>query len=182
MPLRVLLGALPLAIFLAAAAFFFWGLDPERDPSEIPSALIDAPAPAFELGPIPGLDTPGLASADLPGEGPVLVNVFASWCVPCRAEHGVLTDLAAEGIRLVGIDYKDKPEDALAYLAELGNPYERIGADLTGRTGIDWGISGVPETFVLDRTGRIVYRHVGPIMERDVERRIRPALEQAAAR
>ncbi|MEX0760780.1 MAG: DsbE family thiol:disulfide interchange protein [Tistlia sp.] len=180
MTLRILLGALPLAIFLAAAGFFLWGLDPERDPSEIPSALIGNPAPDFELGPIPGSQTPGLSRADLAGEGPVLVNVFASWCVPCRAEHGVLTELADEGVRLVGIDYKDKPEDALAYLAELGNPYERIGADLSGRVGIEWGISGVPETFVLDREGRVVYRHVGPIMAPEVERRIRPALERAA--
>lgn len=179
MRLRILLGILPLAIFLAAAGFFLWGLDPQRDPGEIPSVLIGKPAPAFELGPIPGAATPGLARADLDGKGPSLVNVFASWCVPCRAEHGVLTELAGEGVRLLGIDYKDKPEDALAYLAELGNPYERIGADLNGRTGIEWGISGVPETFVLDGEGRIVYRHVGPITEADVEDKIRPALEKA---
>lgn len=179
MPLRIVLGALPLVIFLAAAAVFLWGLDPERDPSEIPSALIGQPAPEFELGPIPGSSTPGLARADLVGEEPALVNVFASWCLPCRAEHAVLTDLAAEGVRLLGINYKDEPKDALAYLEELGNPYERIGADPTGRAGIDWGISGVPETFVVDRDGRVVYRHVGPISAKQVESKIRPALERA---
>ncbi len=180
MKLRILLGALPLAVFLAAAGFFLWGLDPERDPSEIPSALVGAPAPAFELGPIPGSGGQGLATVDLVGQGPTLVNVWASWCVPCRAEHEVLTQLAEErGVRLVGIDYKDKPDDALAYLAELGDPYERIGADREGRVGIDWGISGVPETFVVDGEGQVVYRHVGPIAPAQVEEDILPALERA---
>ncbi|SMF11826.1 cytochrome c biogenesis protein CcmG, thiol:disulfide interchange protein DsbE [Tistlia consotensis] len=180
MALRVLLGALPLAIFLAAAAFFLWGLNPQRDPSEIPSMLIGKEAPAFELGPIPGADRPGLATADLKGHGVTLVNIFASWCIPCRAEHGVLSKLAGDGVRLVGIDYKDKPADVLKYLGELGNPYERLGADTAGRAGIDWGISGVPETFVVDDKGRVVYRHVGPIAPNQVDDEILPALEQAA--
>lgn len=179
MPLRILLGVLPLAIFVAAAAFFLWGLDAERDPAAIPSALVGETAPDFALEPIPGGSLPGLETADLKGEGPTLVNIFASWCVPCRAEHPLLESLAGQGVRLVGINYKDAPEDALGFLAELGNPYRRIGADQDGRAGIEWGVTGVPETFVVDGEGRVVYRHVGPLMHADLADRILPALEQA---
>lgn len=147
----------------------------------LPSALIDRPAPEFALEGLAG--RPGLATADLIGDGEVkLVNVFASWCAPCRVEHPWIEALAAEGITVHGINYKDDPANAEAFLAELGNPYTRIGADTSGRTGIEWGVYGVPETFVLDGRGRIVYRHVGPIQAGDVERRIMPAIAEARRR
>lgn len=182
--LRRLLFILPLLIFTAAAAFFIWGLDPERDPGEIPSVLIDKPVPEFSLPPIRGSEpgestSTGLSNADLSGEGITLVNVFASWCMPCRAEHSILTDLRREeDIRLVGINYKDEPEDALAWLDELGNPYDAIGADMEGDAGLEWGISGVPETFFVDNEGIIRYRHVGPIHETEIDDLILPILEE----
>lgn len=176
--LKRLLFVLPLAVFAIGAAFLYWGLNPERNPAAIPSVLIDRPAPAFALPPIEGSPWPELSSADLGGEV-TLVNVFASWCLPCRAEHPLLVDLAERrGVKVVGINYKDEPEDAIAWLRELGNPYAAIGADREGRAGIDWGISGVPETFVVDREGTIRYRHVGPIHAVELEELILPILER----
>lgn len=169
----------PLLIFAGTLGYLYFGLSPDRDPRAVPSALIDKPTPEFELPPVPGLDTPGLSTADLKGGGPVLLNVFASWCVPCRAEHPVLTELTeSEGIPLYGIDYKDKAEDAVAWLEELGNPYAAIGHDEAGRAGIEWGITGVPETFVIDGEGTIRYRHAGPLTPQLVEEEVRPVLEQ----
>jgi len=148
-----------------------------EDTDVLPSQLIDKPAPSFALD---GLgDTPGLSTEDLQGGGVKLVNVWASWCVPCRVEHPFIEALAEEGIPIHGINYKDDPDNALAFLEELGNPYTRIGADRSGRVGIDWGVYGVPETYVLDAEGRIVYRHVGPIQGNDVSTKIRPAIEAA---
>lgn len=174
-----LLFVLPLVIFAVGAGFLYWGLNPDRNPSAIPSVLIDEPAPSFALPPIEGSNWPDLSSADL-GKGEVtLVNVFASWCLPCRAEHPLLMDLAEErGVKIVGINYKDAPDDAAAWLEELGNPYAAIGADREGRAGIDWGISGVPETFVVDAEGVIRYRHVGPIHAVELEELILPILER----
>ncbi|MGO1119381.1 DsbE family thiol:disulfide interchange protein [Rhodovibrionaceae bacterium A322] len=178
--LRRILLLLPLIIFLVAGGFFLWGLDPARDPNAIPSVLIDKPVPQFELPAVEGVDRPGLATSDLTNGQVTLVNFFASWCVPCRAEHPVLTRLAEEeGIRLVGVNHQDKPEDAAQWLDELGNPYERIGADRNGRASLEWGLAGVPETFVVDRKGRILYRHVGPINPGDLENKLRPALKAA---
>jgi cytochrome c biogenesis protein CcmG/thiol:disulfide interchange protein DsbE len=173
----------PLIIAIVFGGFFLWGLNPDRDPSEIPSVLISQPAPEFSLQAVDGLEAPGLARADLTSnDAPVIVNVFASWCVPCRAEHGVLTQLVErEGQRLFGINYKDKPEDAKRWLAELGNPYERIGADLSGRTGIEWGVSGVPETFIIGPDGTVLYRYVGPIVGEEAVGRFREALVQSGA-
>jgi len=163
---RRLLYLVPLLAFAAVAAWLAFGLG--RDPQQLPSALLDRPVPEFAL---PALlaDRPGLAAADL-GRGEVtLVNVWASWCVPCRAEHPVLTRFAeAEGIAVVGINHKDKPDAARRFLSELGNPFRRIGADPDGRASIEWGVYGVPETFVVDRGGRIRYRHVGAIGPQDV--------------
>jgi len=177
--LKRLLFILPLLIFAAGAGFFYWGLNPTRDPGAIPSVLIDEPAPSFELPPITASSSPGLSSADLANGQVTLVNIFASWCLPCRAEHPLFMDLAERpDIRIVGINYKDKPEDARAWLEELGNPYEAIGADEDGRTGIEWGISGVPETFILDADGTIRYRHVGPIHAPELEDLILPILER----
>jgi cytochrome c biogenesis protein CcmG/thiol:disulfide interchange protein DsbE len=182
--MKRVLVALPVVIVLVLGGFFLWGLNPDRDPNAIPSVLIDAQAPQFDLGGIPGVDTPGLSTADLAGAtSPLVVNVFASWCVPCRAEHTVLTRMARdEDMQLLGINYKDKPEDAARWLEELGNPYERIGADLTGRVGIEWGISGVPETFVIDGRGIVVYRFVGPIISAEDVEQLRGALQLARDR
>ena len=161
---------LPAALFAALAAVFYAGL--ETDTSVLPSALIDKPAPRFALPPIAGSDR-GFSSADLEGRVS-LVNIFASWCGPCRVEHPVLNALAKSGrVPIYGINYKDKPEAAQAWIAELGNPYTLIGAD-DGRVGIDWGVYGVPETFVVDRAGRIRYKHVGPLTRETVERTILP--------
>ena len=171
---------LPAAIFLALVAVFgvyLYQVGPGgKDISEVPSAMIDKPVPVFDLPPIAG-DGPGFATKDLAGKV-ALINVFASWCPPCRAEHPMLMQLAKDGVALYGINYKDKPEDALAFLNELGDPFKAIGADRTGRAAIDLGVYGYPETFVIDRTGRIRYRHVGPIMPDDLERTIRPMLDR----
>ncbi len=179
-----ILATVPILIALIFGGFFLWGLNPDRDPNEIPSVLISQPAPEFDLPPVEGLDTPGLARADLAGNRePLVVNVFASWCVPCRAEHSVLKRMVeGDGVRLMGINYKDKPEDAVKWLEELGNPYERIGSDLSGRAGIEWGISGVPETFIVAGDGTVLYRYVGPVVGPDAEAKFAAALAQARAR
>jgi cytochrome c biogenesis protein CcmG/thiol:disulfide interchange protein DsbE len=138
---------------------------------------------AFELPPLPGRtagEGGGLSRADLGGgEGPMLVNVFASWCVPCRIEHPLIARLAEEhGVTVHGLNYKDRPGAALAWLQEMGDPYAKIGSDQNGRVGIEWGVYGVPETFVIDKEGRVAYKHVGPLQPRDVERTILPLLEK----
>jgi len=166
--------ALPVVIFAGLAAGLYYGL--QNDNESLPSALIDQPAPTFQLASLPGHE-PGFSSADLAGHVS-LVNTFASWCTPCRAEHPVLQALAAtKRVPIYGIDYKDKEEAALAWIAALGNPYTRIGAD-NGRVGIDWGVYGVPETFVVDRLGRIRYKHVGPLTQADLDRTILPLVAQ----
>lgn len=174
--LRRLLFVLPVLIF-AGAAFFFWrGLDGERQPDSIPSVLLGKPVPAFDLPPLEGLELPGLASGDLTGQV-TLVNFWASWCLPCKAEHPLLVELAKiPGVRLVGIDYKDPPEKARAFLASLGNPFAAIGVDAEGRTGIDWGLSGVPETFIVDAEGKVRFRYVGALNGVDVETKILPVI------
>lgn len=176
--MRRVFAFLPLLVAALIGGFAWWGLTSGRDPNAIPSVLISQPVPAFELPPIEGLETPGLSQTDLQQAGAVtVVNFFASWCLPCRAEHGVLTRMAEEqGIRLVGVNYKDKPEDAAGWLDELGNPYLRIGSDLSGRAGIEWGLSGVPETFVIDATGVIRHREVGPVVG-DGQKRLQEALD-----
>jgi cytochrome c biogenesis protein CcmG, thiol:disulfide interchange protein DsbE len=163
----------------AVLAVFMLGLQRD-DVMVLPSPLIDKPVPEFALEPLTK-GQPGLSAADLKAPGVKLVNVWASWCGPCRAEHPQLIALAGRGIPLHGINYKDEPANAAAFLDDLGNPFEQIGADTTGRTGIDFGVYGVPETFVVDGDGTIVYRHVGPIMPQDVERYILPAVEKASA-
>jgi len=178
--LKRALFLLPVAVFLAIAGYFAWGLLSDRDPREVPSALIDKPVPQFDLGPIEGLDTPGLKSADLTEtQQPVLLNVFASWCVPCRAEHPIFMRLAErEGVKIYGVNYKDKPADARQWLGNLGNPYQRIGADRSGRTGIELGVYGVPETYVIGPSGTIRYKHVGPIDAKSLREDILPLLER----
>lgn len=147
-------------VALALMVLFGWGLFREGD--DLPSALIDKPVPQFALAPVLGREE-GLSTQDLIGHVS-LVNVFASWCVPCRAEHPLFMKLSATGeVPLYGINYKDPPEQARAWLDELGDPYARIGADIDGRAGIEWGVYGVPETYVITSDGTIAYRHVGPI-------------------
>jgi cytochrome c biogenesis protein CcmG/thiol:disulfide interchange protein DsbE len=178
-PLRIALYAFPFLALTALIAWFALALAPGRDPSAVPSALIDKPAPQIDLPSIYP-DRAGLNSADLKGRASV-VNVFASWCVPCRAEHPSLAELAQEhGVPVIGLNWKDKPEDARAFLNELGDPYERIGSDPSGRAGIDWGVYGVPETYVLDAQGRIRYRHVGPLSEEDIDGVILPVLRKVS--
>jgi cytochrome c biogenesis protein CcmG/thiol:disulfide interchange protein DsbE len=158
-------------------AVFMLGLTRD-DVQTLPSALIGKPVPEFALAPLRG-GQPGLSSADLQGDGVKLVNIWASWCGPCRAEHPQLMALADSGVTVHGINYKDRPDAAAGFLDELGDPYALIGADATGRTGIEFGVYGVPETFVIDGDGIIVYRHVGPIMARDIKKFIAPAIEEA---
>ncbi len=170
--MRRWLYLLPVAVFVLMAAGFYVGLS--RDPDVLPSPLINEPAPQFDLPPLPGKDK-GLSTADLKG-GVTLVNFFASWCVPCREEHKALSAFAAlKRIPVYGIDYKDKPKAAADWLAELGNPYTQIGAD-DGQVGIEWGVYGVPETFLVDGNGRIRYKHVGPLTQADIDKAILPLI------
>jgi len=167
----------PAALFAVLLVAFAIGL--KHDPHLLPSALIDRPVPHFSL---PGLYKPagGLSRDDLGGQV-TLVNFFASWCAPCREEHDKLMVLAQRpGIRLDGIAYKDKPEDSRAFLDLLGDPYGRVGVDRSGRTAIDFGVYGVPETYIVDASGRIRYRHVGPLTAEDVKEKILPLIERLA--
>ena len=170
--MRRWLYLLPVAVFALMAVGFYVGLN--RDPDVLPSPLIDEPAPQFDLPPLPGSNK-GLSTADLKG-GVSLVNVFASWCVPCRAEHKTLSAFAAlKRVPVYGIDYKDKPKAVAEWLAEFGNPYTQIGAD-DGQVAIAWGVYGVPETFLVDGAGRIRYKHVGPLTQSDIDNEILPRI------
>ncbi len=176
-----LIYSAPVLVVVVFGAFFLWGLKPSRDPNAIPSVLISNPAPEFTLPEVDGVGVLGFSRADLVGnDTPVVVNIFASWCVPCRAEHAVLTRLVREErVRLFGINYQDEPEDAVRWLNELGNPYERIGSDLNGRVSIDWGLTGVPETFIVGGDGTVLYKHVGPILGDSAISAFTTALAQA---
>ena len=176
-----LLVFLPLIAFLGLAAVFMLQLFSGRDVSEIPSALIGAPAPATKLAPLEGTNLPGIDSTLYKGKVTVL-NVWASWCVPCREEHPVLFALSQDGrFDLEGLNYKDKPENASAFLAGLGNPFSAIGVDPAGRAGIDWGVYGVPETFVIGKDGKIAFKHVGPLTTESVRTELLPQIEKALA-
>jgi cytochrome c biogenesis protein CcmG/thiol:disulfide interchange protein DsbE len=176
---RRLVFLAPVALFGVLAGYFVWGLNPDRNPRDLPSVMIDQPVPEFALSPIEGMEGPGLSDADLRTGEVTLVNFFASWCVPCRLEHRYLLELAKDDkVHLYGVNYKNEPAEARAWLAELGNPYGRIGADATGRVGIDWGVYGLPETFIIDRTGRIRYRRVGQIDQVTLDREILPLLRE----
>lgn len=171
-------GYLPLAVYFVLAVILGIGLT--LNPREVPSPLIGKAVPEFSLPPVQGR-TLGLATADLKGEV-ALVNVFASWCVACREEHPVLLELGKKGIVPIhGLNYKDKPADAQAWLDALGDPYTRTGADTSGRVGIDWGVYGVPETFVVDRNGLIAYKHIGPITPKALEDTILPLVRKLQA-
>jgi cytochrome c biogenesis protein CcmG/thiol:disulfide interchange protein DsbE len=176
-PGRILLALLPLVALVALLTVF--ALNINRDPSLIQSVLIDKPAPQFTLAAVEGTGVPGFDTAALSGEVTV-VNVFASWCIPCRDEHPVLEALKQQtGVRMFGMNQKDAAENAAAFLTELGNPYDAIGADTNGRTSIDWGVYGVPETFVVDAKGVIRFKHVGPLVIEDIASEIVPAIAKA---
>lgn len=174
----------PVLIFAGLVAVFMTGLK-SGDPSKLPSALINKQVPAFELPPLEGLKVngatvPGLASQSLARGGLTLVNVWASWCGPCREEHPQLIKLAGQDdIKLVGMNYKDQRENALRFLNALGNPYANVGVDRTGRTAVEWGVYGVPETFLVNGDGIIVYKFTGPITETALDRDVMPAIEKA---
>jgi cytochrome c biogenesis protein CcmG/thiol:disulfide interchange protein DsbE len=180
---RNVLVFLPLLAFAALAALFFYRLG-AGDPSRLPSALIGHPIPATDLPPLPGLErdgkpVPGLTNATLEG-AVTLVNVWASWCVPCHDEVPFLEQLSKDKrIQLVGINYKDAPDNARRFLNRYGNPFVATGRDDAGRTSIDWGVYGVPETFLVGRDGRIVYKLVGPITADNLKRTLVPEIEKA---
>lgn len=179
--LRIVLVLVPLVLFLGLAAIFLMQLESGRDNSVVPSALLGEPAPATDLPPLEGADLPGLSSDDFAGKV-TLVNVWGSWCVPCRQEHPLLIELARdERFRIAGLNYKDEPENALRYLGDLGNPYDAIGVDRTGRTAIDWGVYGVPETFLVGPDGSIRYKHVGPFTPESITAELLPQIEKVLA-
>ena len=174
---------LPLLAFLALAGLFMYRLG-AGDPSRIPSALIGREAPQTNLPPVAGLErdgkpVPGLDSTAFKGEVTVL-NVWASWCVPCHDEAPLLLKLAADPrIRVAGINYKDQPDNARRFLGRYGNPFVANGTDANGRAAIEWGVYGVPETFVIGRDGRIAYKLIGPITPDNLEHALKPAIEKA---
>jgi cytochrome c biogenesis protein CcmG/thiol:disulfide interchange protein DsbE len=183
---RPVLVMLPVVLFAGLAGVFLYQLMSGHDPQVLPSALIGKPAPETRLPPLAGLTTasgapmPGL---DLvPGDGRVrLVNVFASWCVPCRQEHPALMALSQDPrFEVVAINYKDKPENALAFLRDLGNPFDALGTDEAGRSTIDWGVYGVPETFLVGPDGTILWKQTGPLTPQRVEGGLLPALAKIA--
>lgn len=166
-------------LLVAAALFGLFATQIGRDPNYVPSALIGRPVPEFTLPALTTMPEPGFSSDELSGQV-TIVNVFASWCVPCRAEHPLLMELAGRGdIRVFGINYDDAPDNAAAFLAELGNPYAAIGADRDRRVSLDWGVYGVPETFVVDADGIIAFKHVGPLTPGSYEADLLPAIEAA---
>jgi cytochrome c biogenesis protein CcmG, thiol:disulfide interchange protein DsbE len=183
---RYLIVLVPLAIFLGLVALFMFGLS-NGDPSLLPSALIGKPAPRTDLPPIAGLErngapVPGLDLASFKGAVTV-VNVWASWCLPCHDEAPFLMRLAQDRrVRLVGINYKDDPDNARRFLGLYGDPYVAAGADQSGRAGIEWGVYGVPETYVVGRDGRIAYKLVGPITPGTLQSLLMPQIDKALAK
>ena len=172
------LVALPPLAFAALAGMFLWGMNRD-DPTALPSTLIGQQAPAVPTTGLPG--TAQLTDADLRTGKVTLVNFWASWCPPCRAEHPTLTALTAEGIPVMGVDLKDPEPQARRFLAEHGNPFAKIATDPQGRTAIEWGVTAPPETFILDGQGRVLFRHAGPLVGDDYRQRFRPELDKALA-
>ena len=171
------LAIVPPVIFAAIAGLFLGGMFRD-DPDALPSTLVGRPAPVLELTPLGG---ESFDVSALTAPGAKIVNYWASWCAPCRVEHAQLMQLAGEGVPILGVNYKDDEAKALAFLDELGDPYDAVGADKSGRTAIEWGVYGVPETFVIDGKGRVVLRFAGPITPSVLEKRIRPALAESSA-
>src|ERR1051326_9113063 len=175
--MKRLLFVLPVALFAGMVLAFAISLN--RDPSKLPSVLIGKPLPVFSL-PAVRLNDAGLSSKQFRGQ-PRLLNVFASWCVSCRVEHPVLLQLKREGVPIDGLDWKDSAADGARYLAANGDPYLRAGNDKAGRTGIDLGVTGVPETFIVDGRGMVRYKHIGPIAPEDWTGTIKPLMEHLRA-
>lgn len=175
---RLWIVLIPVVVFAAIAALFWKGLSGE--PSKIPSALIGKPVPEFALAAVPGINVPGFTTADLKAGKVTVVNVWASWCAPCRIEHPLLSDLAKRSdITLYGINYKDAPENAARFLGTLGQPFAAVGMDSDGRTAVDWGVYGVPETFVIDGQGIIRYKHIGPLSPEAIAGPLAAEIEKA---
>ncbi len=181
---RRLLAFLPLVIFVVLAGLFYVRLMSGKDASVIPSALVGTQAPSLDLPPLEGLlrdgqQVPSLTDAAVEGKV-TLVNVWASWCVPCRQEHPLLMALAKDSrINVVGINYKDETPNALRFLGELGNPYSAVGTDPKGVAAIDWGVYGIPETYLLGRDGTILFKQVGPFSPLSVQNLLLPEIKKA---
>ncbi|MGD9805678.1 MAG: DsbE family thiol:disulfide interchange protein [Hyphomicrobiaceae bacterium] len=177
----------PVVIFTVVACLFLIALQ-KGDPSKLPSALIGRPAPQVDLAPIPGLErdgapVPGFNTGEIGHGKPAVVNFFASWCVPCADEHPQLVALVKRtGVTLIGINNKDQPANAIRFLRLHGNPYASVGSDANGRAAIEWGVYGMPETFIVDANGTVVFKQVGPISPEILQQKILPALEQAGMR
>ncbi|MDE3830774.1 DsbE family thiol:disulfide interchange protein [Sinorhizobium meliloti] len=185
--LRYLMAALPLLIFAVLALIFWSQLNSGRDVSEIPSALIGTKAPMLAMPPLEGAATPSgepmpaLDDATVKGKL-TLVNVWASWCVPCRQEHPIILELSKDPrLNVVGINYKDRNENALRFLGELGNPFSAIGVDPNGKAAINWGVYGIPESFLVAADGTILYKRAGPFDEKSLREGLMPAIEKALA-
>ena len=175
---RLWIAAIPVVAFGGLAALFWKGLS--GNPSEIPSALIGKPSPEFDLPAVDGLGAPAFTPAALRQGGVTLVNVWASWCGPCRIEHPLLVELGKRSdIRLVGLNYKDEPENARRFLGTLGQPYAAVVADQAGRAAVDWGVYGVPETFVIDGQGIIRFKYIGPLSPEGITNVLNPEIEKA---
>jgi cytochrome c biogenesis protein CcmG/thiol:disulfide interchange protein DsbE len=175
---RLWIAAIPVIAFAGLALMFWKGLS--GNPSELPSALIGKPVPEFNLSAIQDLGPPGFDTAALKQGQVTLVNVWASWCGPCRIEHPMLMELSKRSdIRLYGLNYKDEPANALAFLETLGQPYAAAGADQAGRAAVDWGVYGVPETFVIDGQGFIRYKFIGPLSPDAITNVLNPEIEKA---
>ncbi|HRD76603.1 MAG TPA: DsbE family thiol:disulfide interchange protein [Hyphomicrobiaceae bacterium] len=181
---RVPIAVVPVAIFALMAMLFAFALG-KGDSSRLPSALIGKAAPVMQLAPVDGLSdgvrpVPGIAPADLAKGDVVVVNFWASWCPPCIDEHPLLVELASETkVRMLGINHKDTAAGARRFLGRYGNPFAGVGTDPDGRFAIEWGVYGMPETFIVDGKGRVVYKHVGPITRQSLREKIIPAIEVA---
>lgn len=181
---RLWIAFLPLVLFIALSGVFLYQLGSGKDASEIPSVLIGTKAPSLDLPPLDGLTAngvpvPALTDAAIRGQLS-LVNVWASWCVPCRQEHPILLELARDPrVELVGINYKDKNDNALRFLGELGNPFAAVGVDPAGKAAIDWGVYGIPETYLVGPDGEILFKQIGPFTTESLRDKLLPAIEKA---
>lgn len=174
---RVLL-AIPLVVMAGLAGLFYGGMGREN-PNDLPSVFLNQPAPPIEQAALPGIPAP--MQADLAGGQVTVVNFWASWCPPCRAEHPTLKALAAEGVQVIGVNMMDREADALAFLEEEGNPFVKIAFDPKGKTRLEWGVTAPPETFIINGKGEVVFRFIGPMVGDDYLNRFRPELDKALA-